>query len=264
MLLTFLLLQPLVLGQRSRSKPAAKSPYTDFVEHARQRGLYTASLPPEVWRALFDTGSRGMGANFTVNTQVYLAGNGGWMVCGYPSGWPGRRGCVNKNLPKPTWASEIPSDANIQIDASDPEDAPRELLKQLAAYRQRQFPIELVRVGYNGEWFVMVGGIKRGFGTPDGQEWAWGNVPDAANTAFLKFVEQYRGNYYGLAPIRDVVFAPNGGFVILTDIRNGYLADQIAPEASRVLSQLRAANEPINKITFGPNGSWIILANASY
>jgi hypothetical protein len=247
---------------RRRAVRAYNSAVIDFVTRATQRALYTHSIPADMWTALYKT-SPIIGGNFTSNSYVYLAGNGGWRVCGPQNQGPQHQGCIESNLPKPGWAADLSNGTDLQIDAANPETVPRELLATLRMYRSSGLTIAMVRVGYRGEWFV-----KTELYTPANcvlcysrQHWVWGGLADSAQAT----LQQLTGEGEQVeCPIRDLVFSPNGGFVMLIDGRNSYLAEGIPPDAYQILVNLRASNQPINKVTFGPTGSWIILANSRW
>lgn len=60
--------------------------------------------------------------------------------------------------------------------------------------------------------------------------------------------------------IKQVAFAPNGGWVILYG-RNGFHYSDISNDVTNKLWEFSNAGEEIKQIAFAPNGGWVILRN---
>ncbi|HEY6807090.1 MAG TPA: hypothetical protein VI306_26165 [Pyrinomonadaceae bacterium] len=235
-----------------------------YKEQAASMGIFAHNLPEEIWPALYRRGGV-PNALYTTVSSVFLAGTGGWQVCG-------RNGCESSKLlplPGPGWRFEQVTEKGSYLflnggqqwavypDASISQD----LLNQLTEYHKQGVTIKLVRIGFDGGWFVLgTGGKTCAWCNPPLDRWSWQDVPMTAEIYFTAIWNNYQAHPYDGGKIKDVAFAPNGGYVILYG-NSEYYAEGIPAEAASVLASLRAANKEINQVAFGPNGSWIIRAN---
>jgi hypothetical protein len=227
-----------------------------FRDKAPSMGIYTKNIPPEMWKALYQTG--GFYGYYTTVSWVYLAQNGGWGVAG-------RNGYQSADLlsvddwklVNGRWIEQVTKDGGwIFVNRGYAKreyvtkNIPEVLEEQLTKFYNQKLYIRKVRIGYNGEWFVLAenaGGAKF---------WSWYNVPESADKAFEE-IENNR-KY-----VSDVAFLPNGGYIILYD-RNGCYYENLPDDASRVIEMLRTNDHEISQVTFGPDDSWIIRANGTW
>jgi len=239
-----------------------------FRANAVQMGIIAHNIPPAMWKGMYEAGGLYGERLYTTVGWVYLAPNGGWAT-------RGRNGYRSENLlsaenwekAKSNWVEQVTKDGGYVFLPSgldnnghpkrgfSTEKIPQSLLDELWKYYNKGLWIKMVRIGYGGEWFLIV----QDFGGR--QSWAWSGLPDTAAEALNRIYEDYdkrRG-----ATVRDIAFTPNGGYVIVAG-RNDYWTENVPPEAADMLKGLRERNFEISQVTFGPEDSWIIRANGAW
>lgn len=253
-----------VAAERRAKEEALNAADAEMYRNAPEYGIHVSNsprIPIAMLRAMYDSAT----GQSPINT-FHLKSDGGWVVIkegGYPYGLKlpdeltAKLKEINFSITEVSFTADggwiiiyqrdggntyLWESKNIPQGLSDALNELQQANPYKKGIRRADNYIRSIEFNYSNGWVLLYGKAS----------WAC-ECSDEIQTAISQTIEDGNG-------VKQVVFSPNGGYVILYG-DNGFIQKDIPKDANDKLTELSKLGKKISQIAFAPNGAWVIEAS---